>query len=100
MSESEMSARFHMFDIAAKKSDRWWFLALLMIGLMYVAYERYESNAERKQLREEIGQVRTEHAEYLEKRTEILTTALANNTHALEANTRLFERIESKRMLE
>lgn len=95
--EAALMTKWNIFDKAAKKDLHWWFFALLMIGMGYVGFERWESAEERKALRNEITDVRTSQLEYVTKKNEALMEALMNNTRALEANTQTLNRIEARR---
>lgn len=92
-----LEAKWNIFNAAAKKDIHWWFFALLMIGMGYVGFERWESNQERTQLREEITQVRTSQLDYVTAKSEAMMAALLNNTRALEANTQTLNRLENRK---
>lgn len=70
-------------DRGAKKDDRWWFFMLLILGMTYVGYERWENNVERAGLRAEIEQVRSSYEHHLEATAQTLTSALTQNTEML-----------------
>lgn len=89
--------KWNVFDKAAKKGDRWWFFALLMIGMFYVGYERWESSKERESMRAEIVSVRDSQLAFLTQKNDAMMSALLNNTRALEANTMMMNRIENRR---
>lgn len=93
---TEMESRFNILDRMAKKGDRWWFIALLMIGIAYSAYERWEASKEREGLRVEILEVRTSQLAFVTAKNDIMMTAIINNTRALEANTQTLNRLERK----
>ena len=95
--ESALMEKFNVFDKAAKKDLHWWFFALLMIGMGYVAFERWESSKEREQLRSEITEVRNSQLAFLTSKNDAMMGALLNNTRALEINTQTLNRIENRR---
>ena len=97
MSEDEVSSALSLIGRAAKQSDRWWFFALLIIGMAYVGWERMESQHERDELRKEIVALRDAQLAFLRDKTETITTALVNNTRALEANTAVLNRFEFRK---
>lgn len=92
-----LETKWNIFNAAAKKGDRWWFFALLMIGMGYVGFERWESGKERDIMRIEITQVRDSQLLYLTQKNDSMMSALLNNTRALEANTLMLNRIENRR---
>lgn len=94
--ESPLTEKFNLLDRAARKDMHWWFFALLMIGMAYVGFERWESSKEREELRGEISTVRKDQLEYLMVRNEAMMNALINNTRALELNTHTLNRLESR----
>lgn len=95
--EGVLTERFNIIDKAAKKDLHWWFFVLLMIGMGYVGFERWESNQERVILRSEITEVRNAQMAYLTAKNEAMMAALLNNTRALEANTQTLNRLENRR---
>ncbi len=92
-----LEAKWNLFNAAAKKDLHWWFFALLMIGMGYVGFERWESGKERDQLRAEITEVRTSQLTFVTAKNEVMMTAIINNTRALEANTQTLNRIENRK---
>ncbi len=92
-----LEAKWNIFNAAAKKDLHWWFFALLMIGMGYVGFERWESSKERIQLRSEITSVRDSQLAYVQAKNEAMMAALINNTKALEANTQTLNRIENRK---
>lgn len=94
---SELESKFNILDRMAKKGDRWWFIALLIIGMLYVGYERWESANERQSLRVEILEVRNSQLAFVTNKNEIMLGALLNNTRALEANTQTLNRMENRK---
>jgi hypothetical protein len=97
MSEDDVSSALSLIGSAAKQSDRWWFFALLMIGMGYVGWERMESRRESDALRKEIIEVRDAQLAFMRDKTETITAALVNNTRALEANTAVLNRFEFRK---
>lgn len=95
--ESAVLDKWNLFDKAAKKDMRWWFFALLMIGMAYVGFERWESSKERDTLRGEITAVRESQLAFVTSKNDIMMTAIINNTRALEANTQTLNRIENRK---
>lgn len=92
-----LEAKWNLFNAAAKKDLHWWFFALLMIGMGYVGFERWESGKEREALRAEILDVRTSQLAYVTSKNDAMMAALLNNTRALEANTQTLNRIENRK---
>lgn len=90
-------ARWNIFDKAANKPTHWWFFALLMIGMAYVGFERWESSKERDLLRAEITEVRTAQLSFVTSKNDAMLSALLNNTRALEQTTQVLNRIENRR---
>lgn len=77
------------FDRAAKKSDRWWFFALLMVGIFWTAYYQYKQD---QQLA-----LRDLKLEKLEQ--QMLTTlndVVKENTKAFQATTEMLRRVEQE----
>lgn len=95
--ENALLDKWNVFDKAAKKDLHWWFFALLMIGMGYVGFERWESGKERDQLRSEITDVRQSQLAFVTAKNEVMMTAIINNTRALEANTQTLNRIENRK---
>lgn len=95
--ESAMLEKWNIFDKAAKKDMRWWFFALLMIGMAYVGFERWESSKERDQLRGEITSVRESQLAFVTAKNDVMMTAIINNTRALESNTQTLNRMENRK---
>lgn len=92
--ESALMEKFNVFDRAAKKDLHWWFFALLMIGMGYVGFERWEFGRREDSLRGEITEVRNAQLQYVTSKSEAMMSALLNNTRALEANTQTLNRME------
>jgi len=97
MSEEDVSSALNLIGKAAKQSDRWWFFALLIIGMIYVGWERMQSAHEQEALRKEIVEVREAQMAYLREKTQIVTEALVNNTRALQENTAVLSRFDARR---
>jgi len=97
MSEEDVSSALNLIGKAAKQSDRWWFFALLIIGMIYVGWERMQSAHEQEALRKEIVEVREAQMAYLREKTQIVTEALVNNTRALQENTAVLNRFDARR---
>lgn len=95
--ESSVLEKWNIFDKAANKDIKWWFFALLMIGMAYVGFERWESAKERDQLRQEITEVRKDQMNFVIAKNEAMMSALLNNTRALESNTQTLNRIENRK---
>lgn len=87
---STWESRINLLDKIAKKNDRWWFIALLVIGMIYMGYNQWQQEKRESSLRLEITSVR-------EAQVQILSGALLNNTQALQENTKMLQRIESRR---
>lgn len=92
MSAEEIESRFDLLDKAAKKSDRWWFLALLIIGMAYAWWIQTEAKKDIVALRDENKQLHIQLETHLAENNLRLSELLARNTLALEANTRTLER--------
>ena len=88
--------RWNIFNAAASKPDRWWFIALMMIGIGLFLYDKYESGKERTAMRLEIAMLRDAQLKFVTDKNEIMLAAILNNTRALDATTRALERVQSK----
>ncbi len=95
--ESTLLEKWNIFDKAANKDIKWWFFALLMIGMGYTAFERWEAAEYNKQLRQEITDVRKDQMAFMTAKNEAMMTALMNNTKALESNTQILLRVEMRK---
>lgn len=74
-------------DHAAKKSDRWWFFALLIVGILWTGWNQWKQEsllAER-----DSKMTRME-----EKMTTMLQSVIAENSKAFQANTEALRRVE------
>ena len=91
------ASRLDLLDKMAKKSDRWWFIALLVIGMIYMGYNQWQQEKREAALRLEITDVRQNQLTYATSKNEVLMNALMNNTQALQENTRMLQRIENRR---
>lgn len=94
MSAEELESRFDLLDKAAKKSDRWWFLALLIIGMGYAGWIQVENKKDLMALREENKSLHTQLETHLAENNLRLSELLARNTLALEESTRTLSRVK------
>lgn len=94
---TSITDQFNLFDKAAKKDIHWWFFALLMIGMAYVGFERWEFGKERELLQIQISRIQESQLAYVTTKSETMMSALLNNTRALEANTQTLNRIEFRK---
>lgn len=94
MSREEIESRFDLLDKAAKKSDRWWFLALLIIGMLYAGWIQLENKKDLAGLREENKALHIQLETNLSENNLRISELLARNTIALEENTRMLSRIK------
>jgi hypothetical protein len=74
-------------DKAAKQSDRWWFFALLVVGIAWTGWNQWKQDEQLK-----LRDAKLERIE--EKFTSTLTTIINDNTRAFQANTELLRRVE------
>ena len=94
MSRDEIESRFDLLDKAAKKSDRWWFLALLIIGMLYAGWIQFENKKDLAGLRDENKSLHIQLETNLSENNLRIAELLARNTIALEENTRMLSRIK------
>lgn len=96
MPPTSFLAQFDLLDKIAKKNDRWLFVALLCIGLfamcMVVQWGRSELAAQAAKY----DKLEIQFIEQLTKGNQELTTIVHDNTRAIEANSRVLERVSAK----
>lgn len=96
--DTSLLDKWNLFDKAASKDIKWWFFALLMIGMGYAGFERWQSAEENKSLRQEITDVRKDQMAFVISKNEAMMSALMNNTEALKSNTQTLMRIELRKV--
>lgn len=86
-------------DIAAKQTDRWLFLATLILLILYFIWDRREMLKDRKEIAGEHKEDRLQYQASITKMlgdSHILSTAVAvaldRNTEALRVNTKVLEK--------
>lgn len=88
MSDDEFMSRLRwglgMLDSAAKKSDRWWFVTLLVIGLFVAGFLIYDF---RKQIAARDVRIEALHDSIENK----FAATLSENTRALDRNSAVME---------
>lgn len=91
-----MQETLDVIDRAAKASDRWLFIALLVIGMFTVGsiVRWFMAQLDKRDLKiealtKEIGQVRGEFTAHLLASVKELQALLARNTEVIEANTEM-----------
>ena len=101
MSGDEISQRFDLLDRAARKNDRWWFLALLMIGMVFVGYILWWGQQELVVRDNRITSIERDYISHLATNTttanqtsQQLAGALSENARVVENNTRMLERVD------
>lgn len=92
MSSEELESKFNLIDKAAKKSDRWWFLALLIIGIGWSGWIQYDNRLELAKRDARIEALHDRQAESGIKMAEVL----AQNTKALEESTRVLNAVATR----
>jgi hypothetical protein len=93
------SEQFTLLDKAAKKSDRWWFLALLMIGMFAVGFLYTDMRNERQEQNLKIEAMHHQIQEKLSGSLIETTRALDRNSAAFEANTALMRRLDDRMLV-
>lgn len=86
--EGVVEARLKLIDAAAKKSDRWWFLTLMMLGMVAVCFLYYDSR-QRDKAREARNDAQNLFIQ------DKLAAALGESNRALDRNTSAFDRNSS-----
>ena len=101
MSEAEtapatVNEGLQVVDHAAAQSDRWLFVACLVIGLIFVySLIRYFMKLHAS-LSAEISSVRDNHEKHLREDGARMVEVVAKNTSATEQNTRVLEAVQRK----
>lgn len=94
---SFLESKWNLIDKAARKSDRWWFLALLMIGIAFVGFLLRWCQIELNKRDTRIEALEGRYQVYLTNQNAAVVAALVNSTQAMQENTRMLQRIETKR---
>lgn len=95
MSEQEIADRFSILDKAARKSDRWWFLALMMIGMVFVALLLQWGQGQLALRDARIDKLNNQLVEHLTTTNVALSVSLAAAVKATDDNTRMLARVEA-----
>jgi len=85
MSAEDVKEALNLFDRAARKDDRWWFLVLLLIGMAAFGYLIWDT---RQQLAARDVKIESLH----ENIETTFASLLKDNTRALDRNTAALDR--------
>ena len=96
MSENDLIDKFNLLDKAAKKSDRWWFLALLIAGMLAVGWLYSDMRTERQAQNVKIDAMHDRIEEKLSSSLSDTTRALDKTSTAIEANTAMLRRVDER----
>jgi hypothetical protein len=78
-----------LIDEAAKRSDRWWFFVLLMVGIMWTGWNQWKQ--------EQQLAIRDVKIDKLQEQLTTTFSGLVNeNTKAVQANTDMLRRVEAE----
>lgn len=84
-----------LINHAARKSDRWWFFALLLIGMTFIGFLIHWGQDELAKRDSRIEALEERYTNYLVTTNAQLTQALTENSKVIEANSRLLDRVEA-----
>lgn len=103
MSETDLLDKFNLLDKAAKKSDRWWFFALLVLGMTFIGFILSWGKDELNKRDVRIASLEERYSMHLQAQAAQalaqnvqMSAALAENTKVIEANNRLMENVLRK----
>lgn len=103
MSDTDLLDKFNLLDRAAKKSDRWWFFALLVLGMVFIGYILNWGKAELNKRDARIASLEERYSNHMYAQAAQslaqnvqMSAALAENTKVIETNNRLLESLIRK----
>lgn len=88
-----MSDIINVADHAARQSDRWLFVAMLVIFMIAVATMVRWFIGDREKLSVRLTEVTDKHIAHTTAQTERMSEVIANNTAALQSNAKALEKV-------
>lgn len=87
--------KYNVIDRAAKKSDRWWFFALLVIGMVAIWFIYTDMRGERLAQNTKLEKMHDTIETFMQTTLQKTTEALDKNSAAVERNTTELQRVDA-----
>ena len=98
MSRSEITEAVGILDKAARKSDRWWFIVLLIVGMAWAGFTQYEMRQALSVRDARINEIEHQYIAHLQEWGSKSAQMIAENTQALNDVRRAMERQDVPRV--